>query len=72
MTSPPVDAELRDLTEDVAHGVHALFSSGITPPPSFGKWCSSCSIVEDCRPKLVASHRSARKWIEREMEAASV
>ena len=67
-TDVAFDAELRDLTKDVARGVHALFASGETPLPSFGKWCSSCSIVEDCRPKLVASHRSARKWLEHEME----
>ena len=67
-TDVAFDAELRDLTEDVVRGVHALFTSGETPPPEFGKWCASCSIVEECRPKLVASHRSARRWLEREME----
>lgn len=67
-TDVAFNAELRDLTEDVARDVHALFASGETPPPVFGKWCASCSIVEDCRPKIVASHRSARKWLEQEME----
>ena len=62
------DAELRRLTEDAARGVRALIESGETPEPSFGKWCSSCSLVEECRPKLVASHRSARTWLEHELE----
>ena len=63
-------AELRNLTEEVARGVHALFASGETPVPSFGKWCSSCSLIEECRPKLVASRRSARAWLEKELEIA--
>ena len=61
-------AGLRRLTEETARGVHALLASGGTPPPDFGKWCKSCSLVEDCRPKLFASRRSAKKWLEREME----
>lgn len=69
-TDVAFDAELRSLTEEVARGVHALIDSGETPPPSFGKWCASCSLVEECRPKLIASHRSARAWLEKEMEIA--
>ena len=66
-TDVAFDADLRSLTEEVARGVHALIDSGETPPPSFGKWCASCSLVEECRPKLFASHRSARAWLEGEM-----
>ncbi len=67
-TDVAFDAGLRSLTEEAARGVHKLIDSGETPPPSFGKWCASCSLVEECRPKLLASHRSARAWLEREME----
>ena len=70
-TDVAFDADLRSLTEEVARGVHALFASGETPVPSFGKWCSSCSLIEECRPKLVASHRSAKAWLERAMEEAT-
>ena len=63
------DAPLRALTEDVAKGVRDLFASGVTPPPTFGKWCASCSLVEECRPKLFASHRSAKAWLERELDS---
>ena len=64
------DADLRRLTEEAAQGVRELLASGETPPPTFGKWCASCSLVEECRPKLVASHRSALAWLDREMEEA--
>ncbi len=69
-TDVTFDTELRSVTEDVARGVHALIASGETPPPSFGKWCASCSLVEECRPKLIATRRSAKVWLSREMETA--
>ena len=70
-TDVTFDATLRSLTEDAACGVRDLVASGETPPPSFGKWCASCSLVEECRPKLVASRRSAKAWLECEMKEAS-
>jgi CRISPR-associated exonuclease Cas4 len=63
------DAELRRLTQETANGIHELFASGITPPPVYGKWCESCSLIEECRPRLFTKRRSARKWLEREMES---
>jgi CRISPR-associated exonuclease Cas4 len=61
------DAALRALTERAAADVHELLARGVLPEPEYGKWCESCSLVEDCRPK--AHGRSARAWLEREMEA---
>ena len=63
--------ELRHLTEETACGVHMLIDSGITPKPIFGKWCASCSLVEECRPKIIASHRSVHIWLEKEIENAT-
>ena len=62
--------DLRHLTEEIARGVHDLFNSGITPKPVFGKWCKSCSFIEECQPKLIASGCSARKWLDLKMEEA--
>ena len=70
-TDVAFDTGLRGLTEETARGVRALIDSGETPEPTFGKWCASCSLVEECRPKLIASRRSARAWLERQMEDAS-
>jgi CRISPR-associated exonuclease Cas4 len=62
------DNALREETECACRGLHELFASGITPPPVYGKWCESCSLIEECQPRLLAKKRSARKWLEREME----
>lgn len=70
-TDVSFDPELRRLTEETSDGVHALFASGLTPEPIFGKWCTSCSLIEECRPKLLTSHRSVRKWLEHTIEEAT-
>lgn len=62
-------SHLRDKVVIACHAMQSLFTSGETPPPKFGKWCSSCSLVEKCRPKLVASPRSVHAWLEQEMES---
>jgi CRISPR-associated exonuclease Cas4 len=59
---------LRAQVVNACHAMQQLFASGETPPPTFGKWCASCSIVEECHPKLIASHRSAYMWLERELD----
>ena len=69
-TTIRLDESLREATKQTCRDVKQLLDSGETPPPSFGKWCASCSLVEECRPKLVASRRSARAWLEKEMEIA--
>ena len=60
-------SELRAQVVNACHAMQRLVVSGLTPPPIFGKWCASCSIVELCRPKLIVSSRSARAWLEREV-----
>ena len=62
---------LRNETRSVCLSIHELLDSGETPPPTFGKWCASCSLIEECRPKLVSSHRSVRKWLEHTIEEAT-
>ena len=62
------DEELRSLTEETALSVHALLESGITPEPSYGKWCTSCSLVDFCKPKLLSSHRSVRQWLTSQLD----
>ena len=67
-TDVEFDPPLRLMTEETARGVHALFDSGITPEPSLGKWCSSCSLLEACRPQMISSNQSARQWFNHELE----
>ena len=66
------DAGLRTLTEKTAQGVRELLDSGVTPAPTFGKWCAACSLVDDCRPDRIVASRSVRSWLERELGASLV
>ena len=63
------DAALRALTERTANDVHRLLAEGRIPEPECGKWCESCSLLDDCQPKVRS--RSARMWLERQMEGAA-
>ena len=56
-----ITAGLRAQVIDACHAMQRLFASGETPPPTFGKWCASCSLIEECRPKI--SRRSAKTWL---------
>ncbi|WP_051631344.1 CRISPR-associated protein Cas4 [Afifella pfennigii] len=58
------EAELRDLTEQTAAELRAVFASRQTPPPTPQKSrCRACSLAELCRP--VAVRRSAAAWTRR-------
>ena len=61
------DAALRELTERVAREAHTLIVAGETPPPTFGKWCASCSLVEVCQPESMDG-KSARSWLARQID----
>lgn len=57
----PFDIELRQLTEETVAAVADFFSSGVTPPPTvLRKRCRTCSLLELCRPDMVA--RPVREW----------
>lgn len=64
------DAELRGLTVRTAEAVHGLLRGHRIPPAEYGKWCESCSLVDDCQPKRQG--RSARAWIERRLSEEGV
>jgi CRISPR-associated exonuclease Cas4 len=55
------DSDLRQLTEETAVRLHALFSSGITPKAVREPKCDQCSLLEVCMPD--ASGKSARRYL---------
>ena len=61
------ETELRRDTRNACIAIHLLLESGQTPPAQLTSSCKSCSLVDDCFPKL--SHRSARAWLEREFDS---
>ena len=71
-TDVSFDTELRMLTEKTARGVHDLLDSGVTPEPTFGKWCMSCSLIDICTPKQLSSHRSVSLWLDHQLEECIV
>lgn len=64
------DDALRTLTENAARGVHELFSSGQVPRSEYGKWCESCSLLDDCHPQKQGL--SVQKWLARQIEEVNV
>lgn len=65
--SVPFDAQLRDLTEDTIFALADVLSTGRTPPPTTRRErCRACSLIELCRPDIVA--RPVRAWRSRMVE----
>ena len=62
------DTALRAETETVCAAIHKLFANGATPPADYNKRCISCSLLEICLPKTAGSGKSARKWLERQLD----
>lgn len=61
---------LRNDTKKVCMAIRRMLETGVIPPAQPAPYCKSCSLLNDCMPKL--SRRSARAWLEREMEEATV
>lgn len=55
------DNELRSQTRSLAERFHQLIDEQIIPPPTAGKHCQACSMLEICQPKVRAD---ASLWIE--------
>lgn len=69
-TEVPFDAGLRALTEDTIHHLAAVLATGRTPPPTLKRErCRACSLLELCRPTIVAKPVRAwrRRMVEREL-----
>lgn len=63
----PFDAGLRRQTEDVIGELADVLASGRTPPPTMKRErCRACSLLELCRPDIVA--RPVRAWRARMVE----
>ncbi|HHW18973.1 MAG TPA: CRISPR-associated protein Cas4 [Firmicutes bacterium] len=57
-----LDSALRSRVTDLAREMHAIYESGITPPPSKTKACRSCSLVDLCLPS-VSRTKSTRMYL---------
>jgi CRISPR-associated exonuclease Cas4 len=57
------DDGLRGLTEETARELHRLLGSGATPRAEYGKKCESCSLLEQCLPKMSTAGRSVERYL---------
>lgn len=65
----PIDADLRQLTEEITLAFGAILAQGLTPPAEYrANRCRACSLIELCRPKVIG--RSALGFRERVISAA--
>lgn len=60
----PITSSLRDETEQVARQMHQAFRYRKVYPPTYTARCRSCSLIDECLPKI-ASHRSAKSYLKR-------
>ena len=58
------DRPLRNETEEMAAGLHALFASRKTPRPVFDQRCPNCSFVSYCLPDKLDGRKSAARYLD--------
>ena len=64
----PLDACLRQLTEQIAAQACALLAGKTTPAPVYAKSkCNACSLVDHCQPKRLSRVISASDWLARQI-----
>lgn len=65
------DRPLRERTEAACARLHELVDSGITPRARREKKCDRCSLLNLCLPDATGPGKSAARYIERALAAAS-
>ncbi len=65
----PFDVELRVLTVSVIDRVRKLLHAGRTPAASYeSRRCDSCSLIDDCQPRVISRHASVKTWFDSQLE----
>jgi len=65
-----LNAELRNLVQDMSDEMHAYFKRGYTPRVKTSKACRSCSLADICLPTLQEKVIPASKYIQQQVEGA--
>jgi len=63
-----LDEKLRQETQAAAEEAHKLLAAGRTPDPVYGKRCKSCSLMNQCMPKLIEKKPSVSRYLEKAVE----
>jgi len=65
----PFTRELREKTESLCARLHELVDSEKIPKAEFDKHkCARCSLLDTCLPQSAGNGKSARKWLERQLD----
>jgi CRISPR-associated exonuclease Cas4 len=56
-------SSLRARTEEVAARLHELTDGRRTPPAVYARKCDSCSLIDDCLPKIMTGKRNVRRYL---------
>jgi len=57
------DIELRRSTEALCARLHELTKAGSTPGAKYGKKCESCSLLNQCMPKVIGGGRKVKGYL---------
>lgn len=58
-----LDTRLRKKTEETASLMHQVFRRGLLPSPVYQKVCESCSLLQQCMPKI-AKRQSVMRYLK--------
>lgn len=65
----PIDAMLRQLTQETVAATRAVLQSGKTPQARYDpKRCDHCSLFDLCMPRTLNRQRSVRIWLRRQLQ----
>lgn len=59
------DKALREKVRRTARDVHAMVTSGITPPPCADDRCNACSLMETCMPDEIIGTARASRYLKK-------
>lgn len=63
----PLDDSLREATKAAARSLRELITSERTPPAEMSKKCRSCSLIEQCLPRVTGG-RGAADYLQKQLD----
>jgi CRISPR-associated exonuclease Cas4 len=63
-----ISEELRQRVEIAIKQMHSLYSQNHTPKSKTGRYCLSCSLRDECLPKMLKKDNNVQKYLEDNIE----
>jgi CRISPR-associated exonuclease Cas4 len=58
------DDGLRTKTDELVSRLHKVYHEGKTPPAQYEKHCESCSLIDQCMPRITEGKKSVEKYLD--------